>query len=997
MPKIPGLFLSFFPPPRRRLTFVAVLPLILFFAIVAAVVIGCELRGVIRFTWKPAFWLLLAAPWVWWLNFAGWSGLSGARAQLALAVRLLVLALFACLLAEPRAVRKADHLSLVYVADVSDSMGEKISDKSLEWILSTVAKKPQKDEAGLVVFGRDAAVELPPRQSFPFETINSRVDRDGSDIAKGLSLGAAMLPEGNEGRMVLISDGNETEGNVSQVLDELKSRGIAVDVVPVDFDFAKEVWLERLDLPRAVKQGETFDATVLLTSLTPGKGKLRIAENGQAVFEKDVEYTAGKNRFSVPLQQRGPGYYEYAATIDVPKGEDGWTENNLAMGDLYLKGEGKVLVITDARGDSREWEPLVAALKKAERVVHVRMSYETPRDPLSLLPYDLIIIPNAPADGFDALQLNAIHDAIYNQGAGFIMLGSRETFGPGGYNRSKIEDALPVTMDVSQKKVMPKGALALILHTCEIPEGNTWAKAIAKAAVKVLGGEDEVGMLHFKYQKGDEWIFPMTPAKEYDSKLVQLINAAVPEDMPAFHNIITMAHKGIMEVNAATRHIVLISDGDPQPPSDALLKQLVADKVTVSTVAINPHGGQTVALMEAIAGATSGRFYYPQDPNELPAIFIKEAKALKRSMLQNRTFVPTLEFPSPVLKGIDAMPPLYGYVLTTPKPRASMILNAPPMAEEVAKGDAPDPVLAMWRYGLGTTAAWTSDLAANWGRDWMGWDKYDAFVKQLVKETSRVESRSELTLSAFAAGSRGIVTVEDFAKSDSFMEMVARVAGPDGKSLELPLQQVAPRRYQAEYPLWGKGRYQVAASGVSLAAAGGQARSEQAVNGFSVPYGAEYLRFKSNPVLLSQIAERTGGRVLSRSELDIFSGSRKPRESSRPVFDWFLIALACLIPLDVGVRRVQLDWAVVKIWFGIGKKRESTVTMGALLERKKQVQATNVPQERPKPINLPTNPAPTSVPAPQPAAAPKEEPQKDTPQSTTGRLLARKRKRQDGE
>jgi hypothetical protein len=57
-------------------------------------------------------------------------------------------------------------------------------------------------------------------------------------------------------------------------------------------------------------------------------------------------------------------------------------------------------------------------------------------------------------------------------------------------------------------------------------------------------------------------------------------------------------------------------------------------------------------------------------------------------MLQNKTFAPTVEFPSPVLKGIDAMPPLHGYVITTPKPRASLVLNAPPLAEEVAAVEA---------------------------------------------------------------------------------------------------------------------------------------------------------------------------------------------------------------------------------------------------------------------------------------------------------------------
>ena len=343
---------SLFPAARRAVTPLALLPLLVFLAVFAAAVIVCETRDLVRFTWKPAFWLLAATPWVWWMHFAG---LSGWRAQAALLSRLLLIGAFAALLAEPRAVRKSDTLSMVYALDVSDSMGEKISDKSMEWVLESVRQKPERDEAGLVVFGRDAAVELPPRKSFPFETINSRVNRDGTDLAKGLSLAAAMLPEGNQGRVVLISDGNETDSNVTAVLDDLKSRGVAVDVLPVAFDFAKEVWLERLDLPRVVKQGETYEATVLLSSLQPGKGRLRFAENGKNIFEKDVEYQPGKNRFSLPLPQRGPGYYEYVATIEAPKGEDSWAENNVAMGDLYLKGEGKVLVVTDARGDARDW------------------------------------------------------------------------------------------------------------------------------------------------------------------------------------------------------------------------------------------------------------------------------------------------------------------------------------------------------------------------------------------------------------------------------------------------------------------------------------------------------------------------------------------------------------------------------------------------------------------------------------------------------------------
>jgi hypothetical protein len=194
--------------------------------------------------------LVLVAPYCWRFGPERWSSV------LALLTRLSLVGAFIMLLAEPRAVRKSDALSLVYALDISDSMGEKVSDQALSWVMQTVQKKPQKDEAGLIVFGRDAAVELPPRQTFPFETINSRVGKDGSNLSKALGLAAAMLPEGNQGRVVLISDGNETDGNVAASLDELKSRGIAVDVLPVGFAYEKEVWLERLDLPRVVKQAK---------------------------------------------------------------------------------------------------------------------------------------------------------------------------------------------------------------------------------------------------------------------------------------------------------------------------------------------------------------------------------------------------------------------------------------------------------------------------------------------------------------------------------------------------------------------------------------------------------------------------------------------------------------------------------------------------------------------------------------------------------------------
>ena len=467
--------------------------------------------------------------------------------------------------------------------------------------------------------------------------------------------------------------------------------------------------------------------------------------------------------------------------------------------------------------------------------------------------------------------------------------------------------------------------------------------------------------------------------------------------MPDFQTGMQMAFDALKASDAAVKHTIVISDGDPSPPTPALVQSFVDAKITVSMVAINPHGGTDISVMQTVAAATGGRYYFPQDPNQLPSIFIKEAKTLKRSMLQNKIFTPQMDFPSPILKGLDALPQLRGLVLTTVKPRASLILRAP--AGQGEEADQVDPVLATWRFGLGTTCAWTSDLAPNWAADWIGWEKYRAFVKQLVQEISRVETKSDLQMTTFASGAQGLVTVEDFAKADTFLELAARVSGPRGENVTVPLRQVGPRRYQGEFPLWGKGRYQVMAAGAGSGDAD-KARNEQAFGGFAVPYSPEYLRFRSDPILLKQIAERTGGRLLTGAETDLFHPPRTARESSRPVFDWFLIALALLLPLDVAVRRVQLDWAVILAWFGRGPmSKSSTETMGALLQRKQKVkESMDAPRNEAPPLILPTTPRPptrAAIPKPPPEVTPPAD--DGSPQSTTERLLARKRKRQEGD
>ena len=1000
---------SLFPRPDRRFSWRSVWPLGLFLAVFVGVVLWLEWSGRILFGEPWAFALLILAPWVWWVSAASAGGLTRGRAAAAAFVRLSLVGLCVAALAEPRAVRTRDVTSVVYAVDLSDSVGDLSGEEALEFFAATVAGKPAGDEAGLLVFGRTAAVELPPRMSLQgYEGwINSQVERDATNLEQTLSLAAAVLPEENRGRVVLISDGTETEGNLSSVVDELKAKGIAVDVLPVEYAFDREVWLERLELPRFVRLGESYEASVVLSSVSGGAGDLVLRENGEEVAREPVEYRAGKNRFTFPIRLRDAGYYEYAATIeprDTADGEpgDNLDRNNTALNYVYLEGEGKVLLVTDPGGDPREWEDLTAALVAGERDVRVVDGFQFPRDVLSLLPYDLVIFANVPADVLDAVQQRSVRDAVHDLGVGFLMVGGPNSFGAGGYHNTPVEEALPVDMDITKRKVLPKGALAIILHTCEFPEGNTWGKRIAKQAVRVLGAEDEVGILAADFGVGETWIVDMTPAGNYDA-IATRINAAQIGDMPSFAGTMGQALAALKESDAAAKHVIIISDGDPSPPAPGQIKSFQDEQISVSTVAVFPHGGQEVSVMQGIAKATNGNFYFPDDPNSLPGIFIKEAKTLKRTLIQNKTVLPELAMSHPLLAGLSAPPPLHGYVLTTAKGGLDQTLLVTPSDARAAPGEY-DPILAVQQFGLGRTGAFTGDLSPKWGRDWLAWDDFRPFVRQLVTHLARVERQGHLRMSTYTDGSDGVVVVEDFHPNERFLEVRAKVAGPRERTESVALAQVGPRRYQVRVPLWGKGRYQVVGAGVAGGSADEGGGTERVTGGFILPYSPEYLRFRSNPIVLEDVARRTGGRVLSAaaSADQIYREDRQPKSSSRPVFDWLLVALACLVPLDVAVRRVQLDWATVKAWFGREEKvRSPDATLGSLLAKKQEVGARldrGAKPERPAP--RPTSRAPLAV--SQRPAKPRAEQiteQKsesgDAPVSTTEALLALKKKRRD--
>lgn len=358
-----------------------------------------------------------------------------------------------------------------------------------------------------------------------------------------------------------------------------------------------------------------------------------------------------------------------------------------------------------------------------------------------------------------------------------------------------VEKALPVDMQIKALKVQGIGAMVMIMHASEIPEGNYWQKVVAKAAMNALSTYDYAGMLHWEGQEA--WLFTLRTIGGGRPTMLRAIDRMTPGDMPDFDPSLQMAMKGLMQVkDAMTRHIVIISDGDPTPPTAAVIRQLAANKITVTAVLTAAHGNDFGAqtTMRNLATRTKGRFYNVTNPKALPRIYQKEARTISRPLIfeQATPWAPKVNYLSEPVIGLPTdIPPINGLVLTSLKENE---LVEVPLTSPLPAGQV-NPLLAHWTYGLGRSVAFTSDAGRRWAKTWPDWQSYAAFWSQVIRWSMRPVDRGNLTLTVRREEGRIKVVVDALDKENqflNFLQIQGNVVSPDLKRSSVELVQVAP-------------------------------------------------------------------------------------------------------------------------------------------------------------------------------------------------------------
>jgi uncharacterized membrane protein/Mg-chelatase subunit ChlD len=918
-----------------------------------------------RFTFDRPWMLVMLAgiPLLVVLSYRSLQALGRYRRMFALGYRARVLALMVLALAGVQLQRISERMTVIYLLDQSESVPKPVREAMIEYVMRDVDAHRRKgdlqtaseDKAGVIVFGREATIEHPPfadeiRSVGNLESLYE-LRTDATNIASALKLAQAAFPEDSAKRIVILTDGNENLGDARTVARILAENGVGIDVVPIKLSQRSEVAVEKVSLPADIRRGQPTETRVVLSNYgdQPVSGRLRVTQqfNNQErlLGDKELRVTLqpGKNVYSFEHVIDMPAGYTYRADFTPDEASaDLMQQNNSATAFTHVRGKGRVLLIVDAEHPT-EFDALVGKLGALNIEVDVMRSDNLFVSLGQLQGYDCVVLANvakASTSGDDATnftdeQISMLVRNTEQFGCGLVMLGGPNSFGAGGWANTELEKAMPVDFQIKNAKVKAVGALVIMFHASEIPEGNHWQKVIGNKSIEMLGPGDYCGVVHWDNFSGkDNWLWQYGGkglVKVGDRQKVMLgkIDRMSPGDMPQFDPAMSLAVKELSPNPASVKHMIIISDGDPSPPTGTTIANYKKANVTISTVAVGAHGPAESAVLQKIATDTGGKFYKVNNPKALPKIFQRETRRVARPLIYEEPagFVPAIPNDArahDLVQHIEGvLPPITGFVMTTVKenPLVEVLIRSPKPGDP-----ANSTIMASWTYGAGKTAVFTTDAGQRWANAWTEWENYDRFFSQMIRWAMRpVNEEGKFSVATDVKDGKLRIVVNALDKDDqflNFLNMSAVGTDPEMKSLAIPIKQTAPGRYEGELSADGAGSY-------LLAINTGQGGAPL-LTGSTVPYSAEFRERESNDALLAslvsfapqggQAGEVIEGQLAKGSieqmvaQHDTFRRTLPKAVSSDDIWPSFLMLAAAIFLCDVLVRRVAIDFS----WIPLG-------------------------------------------------------------------------------
>ena len=868
-----------------------------------------------------------------------------------------------------------DENEILLLVDVSDSEEQAVRDRDA--FVELVLQDSQYDgyKVGVATFGYDQVYAVPftyDVDSIYDEYLLAAIpDTTATNIASALRYAKELFSNEQSAKIVLITDGKETDEEAALAIRNIAAEGIKIDVALVPSQYpGEDVQITSVDLPEYYTTlGEEYSLFVTLQSKGKAEVSLELLDNGEAQQVVSTQVDKGTQSVAIPFTFSEEGLHELLVKLTV-KGEDALTENNIYYTYRYVEAFNKLLVLQRAEGESEKFVAMINAANEYDITVKTISASDIPSTVTELCQYDQVVLNNIANADMPRGFIDMLNIYVKEYGGGLFTVGGDKTQVVDGkekavanaYSRTDMyntlyQQMLPVE---AVNYTPPLGVMVLMDVSGSMhgdAEGGTkldWAKAGVDACLDALNVRDYIGVLAF-----DDYadaILELTPRTQ-EAKIKEALNTI--KDRTAGGGTVvggSLMHAAQVlaaQKDIAKRHIIIVTDGVIASADEVIAQAAeIYEKhgITISVVGIGIDASAK-KTMEQLVEVAHGRLIFEDPGEKLVAAMREELNVQPLKEVEEGEFNPSV---------YDALSPLVRNMSKLELEDGSEDLNklavtldgfygvkARSTADLILVGDYDVPIYAQWKYGEGMVGSFMCDLQGIRSAKFMASPDGALFIKNVINNlmptedirpkdikvslkednyTNKISVELGTPLSAGETLKGAIYNTNDELLLD--LTEVTNLEDYSSASCYVTSSMNSLNKFsRADFVLKEGGVYKIV---ITRHDAQGEEISKVEVYK-SFAYSEEYNSFAKGPTdemtaeeFAEDVAERGNGKVIADLEnpFEIFEGFVTDLDKNFDPRMIFLITAIVLFLLDVAVRKFKFKWPH-EIIQAIKKKKEN--------------------------------------------------------------------------
>ena len=809
--------------------------------------------------------------------------------KLSYVIHAVMLLLLIALLAEWKIYREKNEIETILLVDLSDST-ESSREVMNAYVKELSASAGKENRIGVVTYAKDSVSvsELSADKETiitDFTETELLPEAGATNLEEALYFAESLLDDKQNQRIIILSDGMETDGDSLAAAKLLAEKGVQIDAVCIPGrSTGYEMQMNSLSHPETLNVGEAVELKAVVESNYEASAEVRFYDNGKVISKRIVTVEQGLTELTAEYTPTSSGVHEISARI-IPVNEE-IKENNVIYSWLEVKGKGNLLLVD---GTGREAKKLTSLLSDEYSITTIEPE-EAEAYSNQLVAFDGVILMNVSnadlPEGFD----RELENYIKKYGGGVLTSGGANTYAYGSMTDTAFAEFLPVTLEEPEEQTT---AMMLVVDTSSSMQGLNHEMAIQGSVqcIETLAETDFVGVITF--DRTAKVIYELSSMEE-EEEILAAVEAIELGRGTYMTDATKEAFNQLREFEADNKHVIILSDGEPQDSGYIrVVKQMAANGITVSSIAVG-HGADR-RIMQVIAENGGGNYYNASTVRDLPDIMVEETMAATDSYRQTGNFPITVASYSTLLGGltVEELPNISGYVTTFHKSGTEQFLTV----------NGGEPLYVQWNYGSGKVGSFTADLRGNDSEALFESEAGQQLIRNMVSGVIRRDG-GITAIDISVAVDNTTANIEISAPVEGREKLLVSVLLPDGSS-EQPVEVslTSSGTYSGIADITGQGVYTIT---VTHADSNGKLL-DFAQKNLASTYSDEYNCFteENGEVLLQQICGETGGSVAyTAAHVAEFKGDFLEQVADPTVL--FLIMTLALFLTDIAIRKFRL-------------------------------------------------------------------------------------------